>query len=106
LVAQGDSGAFQEIHQTEIGTDDLDTVRFAADNGGSPTTVDVRLKGVSIRADQFGPARPLPKPARWPFWLAIGLTSLLLAAGGYWLWRRYRRGDPIFPFPLAKRPAR
>src|SRR5205814_3350678 len=37
LVADGDSNEFQEIHETELGMDDIDLVRFAADNGGSLT---------------------------------------------------------------------
>jgi hypothetical protein len=102
LVAEGE-GSFREIYQTALGTDDLDTVRLAADNGGSPTAVDVRLKGVSIRADGFGPARPLPRPSRWPLWIVVGVTVALLTAGAFWLWRRHRRGDRLFPFPLRKR---
>jgi hypothetical protein len=90
-VAPGASDTFQEIYQTDLGTEDLNTVRFAADNGGSPTVVDVRFMAVSIEAEGFPGARALvPAPVRWPLWLAAGLTVLLLAAGGLWLRSRCR----------------
>jgi hypothetical protein len=90
-VAEGGGKAFRELYQTELGTEDLDLVRFAADNGGSPTLVDVRINGVSIRADDFPSGPPEGPPTRRALWLAAGLAVLLLAAGGCWLWWRRAR---------------
>lgn len=95
FVASGDSRTFQELYQFELGTADLDTVRFAADNGGSPTTVDVRLKSATIVADGLGSVQSLPPPPRWPVRPAIGLGVVLLTAGGLWLWWRSRRANGI-----------
>jgi hypothetical protein len=87
LVAEGESDSFREIDTFELGKDDVDTVRFAADNGGSPTLVDVRIKGVKIKANALSAATPLPPPSsRWPLWLGTG--AMLAAAGAYWFWRR------------------
>jgi hypothetical protein len=94
-VAEGESSVFQELYQSELGAEDLDGVRFAAESGGSPTVVDVRVKGVRIRADDLPPepAKVVVRPARWPRWLAAGVTALLLAAGGRWLWLRLGRKE-------------
>ncbi len=95
-AADEGSNDFHELYQTELGSADLDGVRFAADNSGSPAAVEVRLRWVSIRAENLGAASPLPKPpVRWPLWVAAAATILLLAAGGYWLWSRAgRTGQP------------
>lgn len=88
-VAEGTSDSFQELFETEFGEDDIDMVRFAADNGGSPTLVDVRIKEVSIRSDDAGAPDLLPpQPARWPLWAGLGLGAVVLGAGGYWYWSR------------------
>jgi hypothetical protein len=90
-VADGDSNAFREIDERELGTHDLNMIRVAADNGGSPTLVDVRIKSLTIRADSL-PSQAAELKARstirWPVWLAGGLMVILLAAGGFWLWSR------------------
>jgi hypothetical protein len=84
FAADGASDAFQEIFETELGIDDVDMVRFAADNGGSPTLVDVLIKSISVHADDAGPAELLPPlPSRWPLWLGIG-AGILILGGGYW----------------------
>ncbi|HEY7330206.1 MAG TPA: DUF1583 domain-containing protein [Gemmataceae bacterium] len=92
-VAEGGSNTFQELYQTDWASEDLDTVRFAADNGGSPSMVDALIRAVSIRADEFGPARPAPQPFRWTTGMTTALTVLLLATGSLWLWLRWRRSS-------------
>jgi hypothetical protein len=87
-VAEGSSNVFLEIFETEIGLEDIDMVRFAADNGGSPTLVDVRIKEVSIHSEEAGAPELLPpRPSRWPVWAGISLAVLVLG-GGYWYWSR------------------
>jgi hypothetical protein len=88
LVADGDSEEFREIYETELGVDDIDMVRFAADNGGSPTLVDVLIRSVSVSAGDAGPPGLLPpRPSRWPLWAGLAAGAVLLG-GGYWYWRR------------------
>jgi hypothetical protein len=92
LAAQRESSAFQELYQTEFTTDDLETVRFAVENGGSPTVVDARIEAVSVRSDEFGPARAAPVRTAWSSRLITGLTlAPLLLASVCWLWWRQRR---------------
>jgi hypothetical protein len=65
-------------------------VRFFADAGGSPTNVDVRLKGIKVRAEEITAGIPQLQPVAWnPLWLwaivpasAIGLL--------YWRWQARR----------------
>jgi hypothetical protein len=88
LVADGASDDFQEIFETELGVDDIDMVRFAADNGGSPTLVDVAIRSISIKSDDSGPVELLPpRPSRWPLWLGLASGGVLLC-GGWWYWSR------------------
>jgi hypothetical protein len=87
LAAEGKSDSFREIDQFEIGAEDVNTVRVAADNGGSPTLVDVRINSVKVVADALGDTTPLPPSSRWwPLWLGAGVV--LAAGGAYWFWRR------------------
>jgi hypothetical protein len=89
LAAEGKSDSFREIDQFAIGKDDVDAVRIAADNGGSPTPVDVRINSLKIVADELGDPTPLPPPSsRWPLWLGVGVVLALAAGGAYGVWRR------------------
>jgi hypothetical protein len=88
LVADGDSDEFAEIYETELGVEDIDMVRFAAENGGSPTLVDVLIKSVSVSAGDAGAPEQLPpRPSPWPLRISLGVGAVLLG-GGYWYWRR------------------
>jgi hypothetical protein len=91
LVAGSGNNEFRELFQSELGEDDLGTVRFAAGNDGGTTTVDVRITGVGIRADDLGAARRVVEPEGWSPWLLTPLLVPPLAAGGWWLWRRRER---------------
>jgi hypothetical protein len=87
-VAESSSEAFHDLFEAEIGEDDISMVRFAADNGGSATLVDVRIVEVKIASDDAGAPDMLPpRPSRWPLWTGIGVGVVALA-GGYWFWRR------------------
>lgn len=90
-VAEGGSSAFQELYQTEWSGDDLEMVRFAAEHGGSPTSVDVLIKSVRVQADDFGAARAVPPPFRWTIGITMSLIAFFLATGSLWLWLRWRR---------------
>lgn len=92
--AVGESSDFREIRQSELGTGDLEIIRFAADNGGSPSLVDVRIKSININANDLGSARPLPRKARWPWWVGGGVAIALIVGGVHW-YRRRRRGIQI-----------
>jgi len=92
FAALGESSAFQELYQTEFTSEDLETVRFAVDNGGSPTVVDARIEAVSVKAGEFGPARPAAVRTAWSSRLVAGLTiGPLLLASAFWLSWRYKR---------------
>jgi hypothetical protein len=93
LIAEGTTGSFQVLHKADWGTGDLDIIRFAADNGGAPALVDVRINNVSIRADEFGSARAAPQPSRrGPVWWLAGSLLMGTAVGGFWWWWRGSSG--------------
>jgi Protein of unknown function (DUF1583) len=92
LIAQSPTSAFQELYKSDWGTDDLDIVRFAAEDGGSPALVDVRIKDVRIRADDFGAAISAPPQSRRAaMWWMTGALIVLGAAVGFW-WRQRHSG--------------
>ncbi len=100
-VAEGSSEAFHDLFEAEIGEDDISMVRFAADNGGSATLVDVRIVELKIKSDEAGAPEVLPpRPSRWPLWAGIGLGALVLA-GGYWYWSR--RWEPVLPLSTGRK---
>jgi hypothetical protein len=90
LAAKGGATDFRELYQVEFGADDLETIRFAADNNGSPTLVDVRIKSISIQADELGSPRREPPRRPWPIWQLACLVAALGAGVGYYVWRRRR----------------
>jgi hypothetical protein len=88
LAAEGKSDSFRELAQYEIGKNDVNAVRVAADNGGSPTLVHVRINSLKIVADDLGDPTPLPPASsRWLLWLGLGVV--LAAGGAYGFWRRH-----------------
>jgi hypothetical protein len=88
LVADGASEEYTEIYETELGEDDIDMVRFAADNGGSATLVDVVIPSIVIKSDDSGPVELLPpRPSRWPLWVGLASGGVLLW-GGWRYWQR------------------
>jgi hypothetical protein len=91
--AEKDRASFRELYQTEWGDEDVDSVRIAAESGGSPTAVDVCIRSFRIQADGFGPVRPIPQPSRWPIGLMVCLAAIPLALGGLWFWVRRHRSS-------------
>jgi hypothetical protein len=91
LFAEGNSDVFREFHSSEMGAADLEMVRLAADNGGSQTEVDVRIKSLTIKANDLGEARQLapPRRNRWRWWIG-GVAVLAILVGAYWRWSRKR----------------
>lgn len=89
-VAEEDSlTKFEEIFEQELGEDDINMLRFAADNGNSPTLVDVRLKEITIRADEIGSVTAIPPPSRgYGRHIAIGCVCACVLGGGYWYRQR------------------
>jgi hypothetical protein len=83
LIADGLNGDLQEIAQAEIGTEDLRSIRLAANTGGSPSALDVRLLDLRIGSDRL-PNQPTHRSSVSGWWLVLGGVGvvLLLVAGG------------------------
>lgn len=103
-VADGDAGTFRQLRETEFTADDIQLVRFAAQQSDAATPVDVVWHDIVIRAEELldrpetlaaGERRhrptyaPASKPERLPLWwsLASGLALVLLVSAVVW----YRR---------------
>src|SRR5262245_11651807 len=93
LVADAPDAEFREILQTEFGDEDLDMVRFIANNNKSPTALDVRLLDLTIKSGNLIPAQTLDlSRAGLVQALLVGLlATLLLASIGIWIYTRRRR---------------
>jgi hypothetical protein len=91
-VAERGRSAFEELYQTEWASEDVEAIRFAADNGGSPTSVvDVLIQSIRIQGDEFGAARQPLRPFRWTLGTTISLLVVLFAISSLWIWQRWRR---------------
>jgi hypothetical protein len=69
------------------------TVRVFVDSGGSPTTVDCRLTGLTIRAEEITggiPERDQPHTPEWVFVVAI-ILAVAIGLGLWWVLARRRK---------------
>jgi hypothetical protein len=91
LWAPGTSGDhFEEIYRCEFGEDlTLLRLEFAADEGGLPGALDVRLFDLRIRGAQPD-SLPQQRTRAGKGWvlLALGIAFLVLGALGVWHWLR------------------
>lgn len=108
LVADAPGAEFREILQTEFGDEDLDMVRFIANNNKSPTALDVRLLDLTIRSGKLVPAKDfdLSKAGLVQALLVGLLATLVLVSIGVWIytWRR-RRAKTADAVPAIDSPA-
>jgi hypothetical protein len=95
LVADG-AGELREIAEAEVGKDDVQVIRLAANTGGSATGLDVRLFEFHLNAKKL-PNAPAPPAGSGQSWLLAGgavILGLGVVAGLlYWRWSR-RPGAP------------
>jgi len=77
LAADGVNGELMEIDQTDVGTEDLDVIRVAANTGESPTALDVRLLDLQIVSERL-PNIPSPRSAVGMMWLVGGGVGVCL----------------------------
>lgn len=93
-VAEGGSKQFRELHQEELGDEDITQLRFVADRGDSDATLQVRFLELHVKADAFGelpPARIVEEPRSWS---SLALWVLCpLAVLATWLALRQRWRD-------------
>jgi hypothetical protein len=105
-VAEGDAGVFRGLAQVDFITSDVDSIRFAANTGESPTALDIRLHALQIRAAGLptggrGVGPDNQRARGWLFWmLLLGAATLVVTWAGLWLWQRSRtkadrRGTPL-----------
>jgi len=91
LTADTPDGDLQEVDRLPFTDHTIRAVRFFADTGGSPSSVEVRVKDVAIRAGQITGGMPQKVQATSGWWW---LCLLIPPAGGllYWYWhaRRHR----------------
>lgn len=86
LASDDPSGPLVELERSPFSDRTIRTVCFFADAGGSPTSVDVRVKGIHVRAEEITAGLPRLEPGtgNWLWLLAIVPASAL----GVLYWRR------------------
>lgn len=107
LVADAPGAEFREILQTEFGAEDLDMVRFIANNNSSPTALDARLLDLTIRSGNLVPAKDFDlSKAGLVQGLLLGLlATLALVSIGVWIYaRRKRRAKAADAVATADQP--
>jgi hypothetical protein len=100
LIADAPASELWEIDQSEVGTEDVRAIRLAANTGGSPSALDVRLLDVHVASGPVGGS-----PSDWSrpraLWLVLGGGGVcLLSAVGVLLYRR--RKAPASTPPAKK----
>jgi hypothetical protein len=96
LAADTPQGELKELCRVPFSPATVRQVRMFADNGGSHTTVDVRLTNLEVRAREIAGGLPKyqpPRPWGWWWWAGGGLIALAAAAlvtiwfrSGRWPW--------------------
>ncbi len=88
-----EGGDFQEIHQTELGNEDIEKVRLVALNGQTNTPVDARLFDFTIRSNSAPPPSFSAAKGSVSIALLVGLafTLALIVALSTWVFVRGRR---------------
>lgn len=95
LAAGEGNSKFREVYETEFDTQDLEIVRFAVENGGSPTLVDARIESVTVESEKLASARMPPLPPGQSGWVVMGLFAVLLGVGYRFWWRHKRASDNV-----------
>lgn len=93
-------GEFQQIHELEFETADVDQIRLAADAGGSTSPIDVRITSLSVRVDALLDGPRGIGMARWGrVYIATGVISGVVALAGiaWWVFIRRRPARPATP---------
>jgi hypothetical protein len=92
LAADTPDGPLEEIGRLPFVNRPVRAVRFYGDPGGSPTAIDVRVRGIEVRAEHIEEGAPPPGPRTWAVWIG---TGIVVAGGGlgFWIWRRRQTDD-------------
>jgi len=93
LVADGETGTFEELHRVSVKTDDVKPLRISATTSNLASGLKVRFVDLRIRADRL-PGAAAPTETRG---IGVWLVTLLLilaigGTGGFLVWQ-YRRGN-------------
>ncbi len=106
-AAAEDSGQFEELLRTEIGTMDIATIRVGGVSGGDPQAVlDSRILEFDLTGDELRrkswappavspPVADVPTTPRYLGWVLLAATVLALAATGIVAWLVYRRRQTL-----------
>jgi len=99
FAADGADAEYKEFHSTGISGDAIKTLQAYVGRGGrSQGSVEVRLLGLSVRAEQLQiqPTTETEPAGRWRGGLWIGIGDCLLAGAAlacYWLIKRQQRSS-------------
>lgn len=96
FLAADEGGELQEIKRLPFTDETIRTLRLFADQGGSPTMVDVLVRQIEIRAEEItgGVAERDARTSAW-WWLPAAIPAC--AALLLWRWRRRSVIDKSVP---------
>jgi hypothetical protein len=89
LAADNTAEPLVEIKRLPFTDRTIRVVRFFADPGGSPTALDVRVRDVSVRAEEITGGVPERDRQGSSWWWLWGLP--VVGGVGFWYWRVRRR---------------
>jgi LPXTG-motif cell wall-anchored protein len=89
-LAEGDQKYFKELHRAEIGTSDVEMIRFAGLSAGDhDAQLDMRLVEFRLQGDQLLKKGTIPATeASSTGWLVWGIGALFLGLGAFLFFQR------------------
>jgi hypothetical protein len=95
LSADAPADPSQEIERLPFTDQTIRTLRVFVDPGGSPTSLDVRVNRIEIRAEEIATGVPQHMHRGWGWewlWVVVSVSGGTLV---FWVWRAYRRQEPL-----------
>jgi hypothetical protein len=92
-AAEGPGNPFRELYRVPFGTDAITMLRLAANRGGTPNPLDIRIQDLRVRGDFDVPGSERARGSA--FWLVAICFAVGIVAAGLLVWWQRRRNRTV-----------